>query len=305
MPKAGDAMEVKRSFFTTFSHAFESGEVEEVDCNLCRSNQYDELGTELGFHIRQCLQCGLIYVSPQPTAAELPRFYEGMYTDDSDEAVEMRSLGYIEKHLSRIIKRRKPQGGRLLEIGCGYGALLRAIADQPWKVTAVEMSGNALDYAREHCPNVEFHQGSLEDAEFRPESQDCVVLIAVLEHVKDPAAAIQRMASWLAPGGLLLIQVPYVGPYIRLKRWLPWLPIYFEAPRHLFDFSPKTLPEYLRRAGFENIHTEIARPYSAPTPLSAALIWMIKIPGLVLYHLTGGRYIYPFASAITVHAIKR
>lgn len=114
-----------------------------------------------------------------------------------------------------------------------------------------------------------------------------------------------RITRWLAPGGLVVLQVPYVQHFIRLKRWLPRLPIYFEAPRHLYDFGPKCLERYLDELGFSDIRVEVARPYNSPTRLGMAAIWAVNTPGLVLHRLTGGRYIYPFASAITVYAYKR
>jgi hypothetical protein len=103
---------------------------------------------------------------------------------------------------------------------------------------------------------------------------------------------------------LLLIQVPYIGPYLKLKRYLPWLPIHFEAPRHLYDFSPRVLAEYFCRSGLLGLRAEIARPYASPTRFGAALIWCVKGSGLFLYYLTGGRYIHPFCSAIALHGVK-
>ena len=85
---------------------------------------------------------------------------------------------------------------------------------------------------------------------------------------------------------------------------MPFVPFGFEAPRHLFDFSPRTLPRFLREAGFEDVRVEVARPYMTHSRLVTALVWAVKAPGLVLYALTGGRWVYPYAAAIVVHARK-
>ncbi|MEX2016669.1 MAG: hypothetical protein WD873_08495, partial [Candidatus Hydrogenedentales bacterium] len=113
-----------------------------------------------------------------------------------------------------------------------------------------------------------------------------------------------KMARWLKPGGVLIVHVPYNAPYIRLKRWLPMLPVHFEAPRHLFDFSPGVLRRYFREQGFGEIDTEIGRPYSAKGRIGEALIWGVKAPGFVLHALSGGRYVYPFAGAVVCHGRK-
>ena len=304
MTANGGRMQVKKSFYTTLDHSFQIDRVEDVVCNFCQSSRYRQITVELQFGIRQCSDCGLIYVSPQPVHDELTRFYDAMYSEPSGNDAESRSLGHVERHLSGLLAHRRPGGGRLLEIGCGYGRFIESVSGQAWQITAIDASQTALDYARSRVPKAQFRLGTLENLDFPPESQDCIVLIAVLEHVKDPGAAIARLTRWLAPGGLLVIQVPYIGPFLKLKRWLPSIPINFEAPRHLYDFSPGILTQYLRRAGYGAIHAEIARPYASPTRFGAYLIWSVKLVGLALYHLSGRRYIYPFASAIVAHGVK-
>jgi SAM-dependent methyltransferase len=298
-------MEVKKSFYTTVDHAFEIGQVEEVVCNLCGSGRYERIGTELDFEIRNCTECGLVYVSPQPCADELPSFYAGMYADREAESIASRSLGHVEKHLRRIVQRHHPNGGRLLDIGCGYGRFLAGMQGPNWQLAGTEISETAMTHVQETVSGAEIHHGLIEDVDFPEVSFDVITMIAVLEHVKDPKATLARVSKWLAPGGTLLVQVPYIAPFIRLKRLLPFAPVYFEAPRHLYDFSPKTLPRYIREAGYDDIRIDIARPYSSVGSLGAALIWAVKLPGLILHAITGGRYIYPFASAIVVYGTKR
>ncbi len=297
-------MEVKKSFYTTVDHPFELGAVEDVACNLCGSNRYRVTGTELAFEIRTCRDCGLVYVSPQPLGEDLPAFYAGMYADREAETVAARSLGHVERHLRSIIERRRPDGGRLLDIGCGYGRFLSGFVGRPWTLTGTEISETAIAHVGETVPDATVHHGLIEDVDFADASFDAITLIAVLEHVKDPKATIARVSRWLAPGGVLLVQVPYIAPFIRVKRYVPALPIYFEAPRHLYDFSPRTLPRYFEEAGFGDIRKDIGRPYSSVGALGELLIWGVKAPGLVLHALTGGRYVYPFASAIVVHGTK-
>ncbi|HOE65475.1 MAG TPA: class I SAM-dependent methyltransferase [Candidatus Hydrogenedentes bacterium] len=295
---------VKKSFYTTVDHDFEVEHVEEVACNLCDATAYDVLAQELGFDIRECSNCGLVYVSPQPAANEIKRFYEGMYTSQTAADAATRSIGAVERHLKRVVFARKPEGGRLLEIGCGYGNFLRQFVSPRWILTGVETATNALAHVRRTVPGVTLVEGTVEESDFPPASQDCIVMIAVLEHMKDPKGVLARVTRWLAPGGILLVQTPYIANFIRAKRWFPKLPIHFEAPRHLFDFSPSTLPRYFAEAGLRDIRTEIARPYSSAGPLGTLLIWGVKAPGLLLYALTGGRYVYPYSSAIVVHGVR-
>lgn len=298
-------MHVKGSFYTTLSQRMTVVRTEETRCNLCGGADRDKLDDELGFGIWQCRDCGLVYVSPQPCAEELPRFYEEMYPDADEATVAARGFGWVERHIAAIVARRKPKGGRFLEVGCGYGALLEALSTQPLELHGLELSETAAAYARARVPAASIQTGPIEDAAFPPASFNVIALIAVLEHVKDPRAVLERLAALLAPGGLLIVQVPYPRPYITLKRIFPRLPVSFEAPRHLYGFSPATLERYFREAGLTAIRTEVARPYSGASRLHAALIWAVKIPGIVLAKLTAGRWIYPFAAAIVTHGVKK
>ncbi|MEK7793997.1 MAG: class I SAM-dependent methyltransferase [Candidatus Hydrogenedentota bacterium] len=298
-------MEINRSLYTTFSHEFEVQRHDDVSCNLCGGATYTLLGRELDrYEIRECASCRLVYVSPQPAAEELPRFYEGMYADTSDSSMAVRSAGAIEGHLQLLIAGRQPAGGKYLEIGCGAGHLLKKIAELPFELSAIELSEEAAGYARRAVPKAVITSTPIEEAEFPPQSQNCIAMIAVLEHVKDPAAILARLTGWLAPGGTVAILVPYIQGYMRVKRFLPWLPIHFEAPRHLFDFSPRTLSHYLSNLGYEDIRFEIGRPYSANGPIDLALIWTVKLIGLAVFALSGRRYIYPFAGSIVACANK-
>ena len=299
-------VEVKGSFYTPVRHVYDSRlRTEEVVCNLCGHAQHTEIGKESGFSIRKCGQCGLVYVNPQPVSEDLPKFYEGFYEGiNPHEAAEARSAGYTERHVSRTALRLKPAGGRLLDVGCGYGRLLKAMQDYPgWELHGFDLNAAAVRYAREEVPGAAIETHTVEQACYPDNSFDCIVMIGVLEHLKDPRATLRRVRQWLAPGGVVLFQVPYVTPFIRMKHWLPFLPVNFEAPRHLFDFSPSVLRRLCESAGFRDPQVEISRPYTSNSRLGMMLIWMVKAPGLLLDRLGGG-WTYPFACAWLTYASK-
>jgi SAM-dependent methyltransferase len=298
-------MLIKRSFFVPFDQRVDVEGLEAVDCALCGSAAFRLLGREGVFEIRRCRGCGLVYVSPQPTREELPKFYENMFAEDTERTMQRRSRpGPVERHLRGIIGRRCPGGGRLLEVGCGYGNLLKHLEALPFELHGLEVSPAVAQAARAHVPAARIGEGVLEEAAFPDEAFDCIALVAVLEHVKDPRRAVGMLHRWLRPGGAVVIQVPYIQHFFRLARFVPFVPFGFEAPRHLFDFSPRTLPRFLREAGFDDVRVEVARPYMTHSRLVSALVWAVKAPGLALYALTGGRWVYPYAAAIVVHARK-
>jgi SAM-dependent methyltransferase len=135
--------------------------------------------------------------------------------------------------------------GRYLDVGCGSGGALGVAQALGWQVAGVEVDAAAARLARRFSPRV--HVGDLLAAPFAPGEFDCVTAFHVLEHVPDPVAAVRRMLEWLAPGGLLVIEVPNAGGLGARLFGQAWSGL--ELPRHLSHFTPETLARVIARAG--------------------------------------------------------
>ena len=76
---------------------------------------------------------------------------------------------------------------------------------------------------------------------------DAVVLWHVLEHLDDPLGALERVRSWLKPGGLVLLGVPNPASVQARIAGPGWL--HFDAPRHRVHLTPRGLESLVRSAG--------------------------------------------------------
>jgi ubiquinone/menaquinone biosynthesis C-methylase UbiE len=95
----------------------------------------------------------------------------------------------------------------VLEIGCGFGAFTRLLAKRARRVTAVDLSSQMIEVARERSSgysNLEFILGDFLQLPFSAESYDCVVTIATLHHLP-VGDALRKMKALLRPGGLLIL----------------------------------------------------------------------------------------------------
>ncbi|MGD1056996.1 MAG: class I SAM-dependent methyltransferase, partial [Solirubrobacteraceae bacterium] len=140
-----------------------------------------------------------------PRGSDLHDLYRDMCDDGFLHEEEGRRRQ--ARRLLDLLAAHVPQG-RLLEVGCGYGLLLDEARQRGYDVEGVELSRDAVIYARDELglsiQEMAVEDPGLEDA-LESERYDAVLAIDVLEHCDDPVMALDRMCTLLAPGGALLI----------------------------------------------------------------------------------------------------
>ena len=107
----------------------------------------------------------------------------------------------------------------VLDAGCGEGFVIQALHNGAPDRTLVglDVSQTALDHAKERNPDITFLLGSVYSLPFAEGSVQTVLLSEVLEHLKDPVAALieaQRVAA-----GSIIVSVPH-EPWFRLGNLL-------------------------------------------------------------------------------------
>jgi 2-polyprenyl-3-methyl-5-hydroxy-6-metoxy-1,4-benzoquinol methylase len=105
------------------------------------------------------------------------------------------------------------EGGRVLDIGTATGTVAGALRDRGARVWGVEIDEAAAKKAAEVCEQVvvgDVEQLDL-DAELEQHEFDWLLLLDVLEHLRDPLATLKRCTALLAPGGRVLISIPNIA----------------------------------------------------------------------------------------------
>lgn len=93
--------------------------------------------------------------------------------------------------------------GRVLDVGCGVGALAADVA--PVSYLGVDADPESLRVAQGRHPGHRFER--LLDA--AGGGWDTVVALALIEHVEEPAALLAELAARLHPGGRLVLTTPH------------------------------------------------------------------------------------------------
>jgi SAM-dependent methyltransferase len=204
-----------------------------------------------------------------------------------------RSLGARVALLARL----RPQGGRLLDVGCGSGDFLAAAyASGQWRAEGLEPNAEAARLASK-APGIVACVGDLSSPGDLSGPYDVITMWHALEHVPDPEAALRSALRFLADDGLLIVALPMVdSAEARLFR-AAWAG--YDLPRHLHAHSRSTMRLLTERlglaareergviAGFNSCKISLVlwmKQRRAPrfllpaAPISAAVIYLALLP---------------------------
>ena len=112
-------------------------------------------------------------------------------------------------------------GGKLLDVACGKGYLLRKAREMGFETHGLDLSDKALEKAKEIAPEATLVQGSAEALPFKDNEFDYVTCIGSVEHFLNPGKGVAEMARVAKPGGRVLIYVPNeYWVWFVLRAWL-------------------------------------------------------------------------------------
>lgn len=237
------------------------------------------LGLGTGHPYDQCGACGTLQLADVPS--DLSRYYDpDLYYSLADRVFEPKrgrlrawignrgDLAHIfDEHgifgmLARA--RRNPVAERLksfvgespvrswnaaiLDVGCGSGALARELADHGFRyVEGIDPFMPDHHVSPETIPKL--RRAAATDLVSESQRFDLVMLTHVLEHVPDPIATLQAVASLLSPAGVCRIEVPVTDCDAHDEYGACWVEL--DAPRHLHIPSRRAIVLLAARAGLE------------------------------------------------------
>jgi 2-polyprenyl-3-methyl-5-hydroxy-6-metoxy-1,4-benzoquinol methylase len=191
-----------------------------------------------------------VFVDPQPDAETLSAAYAADYGPLQARKGTIARLGERlaqreADRLARLADRTTP----LVDLGCGTGAFLRRLQRAEWQgpMRGLEPVETAARFANEQT-GLPVEIGTLETMNFEPGSAGTVVMRHVIEHVREPIAALERVRELLKPRGVLYLATPdgrALAASVFGRFWHG-----YDPPRHLFAFTSEGIRRLLARTGF-------------------------------------------------------
>jgi len=133
------------------------------------------------------------------------RNYEEIASDFNE--TRKKNSWPILSELAEAVK----DGERILDVGCGNGRLLAALAGKKISYTGLDQSEKLLAFARENYPQGKFEPGNLlELSQFKEINFDRVFCLAVLHHLPGSdlrLAALKQLKNKIKDDGRIIITV--------------------------------------------------------------------------------------------------
>jgi SAM-dependent methyltransferase len=228
--------------------------------------------------------CGVAWLDPRPAREDLARAYADYYTHAAPvnapprlrkraflaarrgylasrfgygAGVGERALGWLLRLHPDLPARIDLEAfhlpasarGRFLEIGCGSGEHLAAMAELGWEVQGIDVDPAAVEAAR--ARGLDVACGELAGAGLRATSFAAIGMSHVIEHVDDPDTVLRECRRLLAPGGRLVLVTPNIESFGHARYGRHWLSL--DPPRHLRLYTPAALERVVRAAGFASV----------------------------------------------------
>ncbi len=190
-----------------------------------------------------------MFLWPRPGEDDLKDYYSDKYrTEHEGETSPVKSyrrgVAPARARVERLLPH-LPSDSSVLEIGSSTGHFLEAVRPHVRHVTGVEPGLAHRNWCRAELDLDTY--ASLDELQGR--SFDLIALFHTLEHLQDPVQSLRNLRQYLAPDGLVVVEVPNVDDaLVKLYDVPSFLESYFQRP-HLYYFSASTLERAARAAG--------------------------------------------------------
>ncbi len=213
-------------------------------CIVCGSAELTDLKDYSETALCKCNHCSMVFSRNIPSTHELEEYYSRENYNRTAYLSPITVNRYIAL-LDEFEKYRKTN--RILDVGAGYGFLLKIAKSKGWEVYGTELTDDAV----EHCKaeGIEMRKGNLHEVGFEEGMFDVITSIEVIEHLNTPNELVGEMKRLLRPGGKAYLTTPNFNALLRYRLKSKYDVI--EFPLHLCYYTKRTLGKLFKDHGFQ------------------------------------------------------
>jgi SAM-dependent methyltransferase len=225
--------------------------VDEPSCAVCGSTRRETVGESVSFGMAYrtalCLDCGLVYLCPRPSAASFDEFYEELYPRMYGRTEVAAAGDDRGRSVFAFLRPERERG--VLDIGCGDGALLLAFAEQ-LGATGVPLAGCDPGWRGDSAwpPAIPVARARIDEVTETLGSYSLFIAYDTVEHLLDPVDFLRTLHAAARDDARLFIST------VCLDNWLAIPPggweNYYLRLAHTYVFSRLTLAALLERGGW-------------------------------------------------------
>lgn len=230
-------------------------------CYLCGGTERQPLGSvhEIAYHA--CATCHHVYADVRLSAEDLAEYYRGgtsyaAQTYANKDRYQYRAREVATPKVEFVAKYVTSTRRRWLDVGSGNGDMVYVAGQRGFTAQGLEISRDSIEFGKEVF-GVDLRAVHVSEL-LRTEgagSFDVISFINSLEHVSDPRVQAEACLELLAPGGLLVIEVPNAGslgaasdlffPHTVLRQMFPVF--------HIMVFTESSLGYLVDELGLERV----------------------------------------------------
>ncbi len=212
-------------------------------------------GLLTGYDVVVCEACGFAYADGLPEQEAFDAYYRDMSKyefahhggeESTHDLVRFKDIAAL------VTPYIQTPHARIADIGCANARLLSLLKDSGFgEVLGVDPSPRCAE-AAERLYGVPVVTGALSDLPVAAGTADFLILVGVLEHVRDLRPALSSLGAALSGAGRLFVEVPDATRF-GVSQNAPFQEFSIE---HINFFSPVSLVNLMRWAGFVPLHVE-------------------------------------------------
>lgn len=238
-----------------------------MKCRICSSNSTKLLFISQNVHgrkvlsdeefeVRQCRDCGIVFTALIIEEKYYHKYYPKDYYPEEQSNFAIKKILYFLQRISfrqklKLITRHKPQGNKILEVGCAKGEFLNALPAY-FEKYGNEINDKACRYIEDNYKGITIYNNRIDNIFFDEKEYckyDSIVAWHVFEHIENPSIFLENISKIIAEDGVLIIEVPNqnsLGFRLTRNNWF-----HLDTPRHLFHYSYQSLNRLLEKYSFK------------------------------------------------------